>query len=397
MRRPAIDQLVYDQMFPRPKASEPSNFSGVLTRYLVFEVREEVHSFYGHLDTQEAKYPGLDYTHPIHRLRLSRWPWHRRLFRAFDALRLTPTEIAQLTKWEGTQWAKERYEKEQNIVIQDTAAEGMPDYRRVENWLDEQPRAVNDRALPSAGSHTSIVYASREGTVDECLAAHTLTTFHTQVAPPRERAVGAAAGHDEDDATGSLGSAGSGRLSDAEEVEMQSIGIQLNQRLRERVAAHNAGDTSQPLDEDWEQWLKAAIETGNLAMVARRMPLEDLPFVHSQYTSQAAQADANANANSSAGPGLASSSSDQGQTERIGAGQISGAIQGENDITYSNIIPSQILHSARQGRWDEVPEFLHEVLRLTIEADTYQEAAASPRDAPFSASSTNTTNTANTA
>ncbi|CAK7244895.1 MAG: hypothetical protein STHCBS139747_006458 [Sporothrix thermara] len=248
MRRPAIDQLVYNHMLPRPKASDPSNFSGILTRFLVFEVRQEVHSFYGHLDTQEAKYPGLDYCHPIHRIRLGRWPWHRRLFRAFDALCLTPTEIASLTKWEGTRWAKERYEKEQDIVIQDTAAEGMPDYRNVAKWPDERTHITDDYESLLTGTQTPTA-------------------------------------HGEDAA---MNDASSGGLTDRDEgAGIESIGIQLNEQLRERVAAHNAGDTSQPLDEDWEQWLKNAIETGNLNMVAQHMPLDDLPFVHSRYTSQA--------------------------------------------------------------------------------------------------------------
>ncbi|CAK7201298.1 hypothetical protein SEUCBS139899_004001 [Sporothrix eucalyptigena] len=358
MKRPAIDQLVYEHMLPRPKASDPLNFAGLLTRFLVFEVRQEVHSFYGHLDTQEAKYPGLDYCHPIHRIRLSRWPWHRRLFRAFDALRLTPTEIANLTKWEGTRWAKERYEKEQNITILDTAADDMPDCRHVESWLDDQPHAVDDYVSLLTESHALAMYESRETTTDDCLVTPAVVPSRIETVSLREIDTTASYGEDQ-----TMNDADGGRLDDNEDVEIRSIGIQLNERLRERVAAHNAGDTSQPLDEDWEQWLKNAIETGNLNMVAQHMPLADLPFVHSRYTSQAS-----ADANSTPDP--------TSQPSGHNVGQISGEVIGDSVAAFSNIMPSQILHSARQGNWDEVPDFLHDVMRQTIEAESYREATA---------------------
>ncbi|CAK7563826.1 MAG: hypothetical protein SEPTF4163_001703 [Sporothrix epigloea] len=377
MRCPAIDQLVYEHMFPRPKACDPSNFNGVLTRFLVFEVRQEVHSFFGHLDTQEAKYPGLDYSHPIHRIRLSRWPWHRRLFRAFDALCLTPTEIASLTKWEGTRWAKERYEKEQNIVIEDTTAEGMPDYRRGTSLQAEVPPNFDEYALVYPDPHLPVVEVSRQGTADELLLAHTPATLQPQTPPLRERSL-ITASQSEDEARDSFGSR---HLVEGEEGDIQSIGIRLNERLWERVAAHNAGDTSQPLDEDWEQWLKNALETGNLNMVTQHMPLDDLPFVHSQYMSQA-------RVDTSFRLDAALQSSHQATSMSVG--QTLGLIQAENDLAHFNIVPSQILHSARLGRWDEVPNFLHEVLRQTIDDNTYQEAAASPREARYSANPAST-------
>lgn len=353
MKRPAIDQLVYEYMLPRPKASDPPNFSGLLTRFLVFEVRQEVHSFYGHLDTQEAKYPGLDYCHSVHRVRLSRWPWHRRLFRAFDALRLTPAEIAHLTKWEGTKWAKERYEKEQSISIQDTAAEGMPDYRLAGSRLPEQIYDIDNYAPLITGPHPATIYESREE-LDNCLVGPVSVPAHPQVASLRGR--GSATGVDRDEAMNDVDGS---NQEDSDDGVTQSIGLQLNEQLRERVAAHNAGDTSQPLDEDWEQWLKNAIETGNLNMVAQHInTTTDLPFVHSPYNLQV--------------PTMTS-----GPNPRIPA---------DTELSYSSIVPSSILHAARHGNWDEVPGFLHEVLRQTIEAEASQEAEV-PAAAPTTSSS----------
>ncbi|VZH87449.1 unnamed protein product [Fusarium fujikuroi] len=215
-----IDELVYECMFPRPKSNDPQNFQALLQRLLIPEVRQETHSFYGHLDTQEAKYPGLDYTHHTHRIRLSRWQWHRRLFRAFDSLKLTGAEIAGLTKWEGTKWAKEKYEKEQGPV----------------RWEVES------------------------------------------------------------------------------EDELDSVGVELNERLRDGVARRDAGDTSAVLDEEWEQWLKNAIESGEINY------LNDHIF-H------------------------------------------------DSDTVPAALFPPGLLSTARAGQWHEIPESLHRILRRTLQSE----------------------------
>ncbi|UZP32522.1 hypothetical protein NXS19_000338 [Fusarium pseudograminearum] len=212
MKGQTVDQLVYECMFPRPKSNDPQNFHMLLQRNLIPEVRQETHAFYGHLDTQEAKYPGLDYTHKTHRIRLSRWPWHRRLFRAFDNIQLTASEIAGLTKWEGTKWAKEKYEKEQGYVIHDTTADGFPD------WTDIQhlPRASR--------SHSAEVGYMGLDDLDNDMEVES-------------------------------------------EDELDSVGVELNERLRDGVARREAGDTSAVLDEEWEQWLKNAIESGEISFL----------------------------------------------------------------------------------------------------------------------------------
>jgi hypothetical protein len=132
MKGKPIDHLVYECMFPKPRPGDPQNFHDFLRRQLVPEVRSETACFYGGLDSLEAQYPGLDYSYPPHRMRLGRYTWHRRLFRAFDTLRLTPSEIAGLTKWEGTRWARERYEKEHSIKIRDTTGDCIHD------WVDPE-------------------------------------------------------------------------------------------------------------------------------------------------------------------------------------------------------------------------------------------------------------------
>ncbi|KAF4447444.1 hypothetical protein F53441_9055 [Fusarium austroafricanum] len=258
MKGRPVDQLVYECMFPRPKSNDPQNFHALLQRNLIPEVRQETHAFYGHLETQEAKYPGLDYTHHTHRIRLSRWPWHRRLFRAFDNLQLTGAEIAGLTKWEGTKWAKEKYEKEQGYLIHDTTADGFPDWTEIEHL----PRA-------SRGHSAEVEYVGLD---------------------------------DLDD------------MEVESEDELDSVGVELNERLRDGVARREAGDTSAVLDEEWEQWLKNAIESG------------EINFLNEQ-------------------------------------------VFHDSDTIPAALFPPGLLSTARAGQWHEIPESLHRILRRTLQSE----------------------------
>lgn len=270
MKGRPVDQMVYEVMFPRPKSNDPSNFHALLQRSLIPEVRQETHAFYGHLDTQEAKYPGLDYTHKTHRIRLSRWPWHRRLFRAFDSLALTDAEIAGLTKWEGTRWAKEKYEREQGIKIKDTTDDGFPDAADLPDWRPQ--RAATRRAVNMPFKHPN----------------------------------------DEEDE----------EFMDVEsDDELESVGLVLNERLRAQAARREAGDTQAVLDEEWEQWLKNALESGELAFL-----------------------------------------SDFFRT---------------SDQTSLSLLPAGIIDIARAGQWSEIPEFLHPLLRRTLEAEDAHRRVAS--------------------
>jgi hypothetical protein len=213
MKRRSIEELVYEYMFPQPKPTDPQNWSSFLQRNLVTEVRQETACFYGSLDTREAQYPGLDYSNASHRMRLSRFTWHRRLFRAFDALKLTESEIAGLTHWEGTRWAKERFEREQNVKIRDTTGDCIKD------WVDP---AFRRPARPSQ--------LSQEVDMDDLddIEENDESEDADQM--------------DED-----------GEESDA---ELESIGVELNQRLR-------AGFS----DEEYEQWLKEAAEAGGISLL----------------------------------------------------------------------------------------------------------------------------------
>jgi hypothetical protein len=229
MKRRAIDELVYEHMFPHPKPTDPQNWAKFLERHLLTEVRQETACFYGSLDTREAQYPGLDYSYAPHRMRLSRFTWHRRLFRAFDTLRLTESEIAGLTHWEGTRWAKERFEKEQNIKIRDTTGDCIQD------WVD--PTETRPE-VPSQLAREAELYDFDEAEENE--------------------------GSDDPDQMDEDG--------EESDVEVESIGVELNRRLR-------AGFS----DEEYEQWLKEAAEAGGVSV----LPGQSLPLSNNAVPSQA--------------------------------------------------------------------------------------------------------------
>ncbi|KAI1425107.1 hypothetical protein F5Y12DRAFT_392640 [Xylaria sp. FL1777] len=279
MRGRPVDQLVYESMFPKPRSTDMQNFQSLLHRYLILEVRQEVHSFYGHLDTQEAKYPGLDYCNRIHRIRLSRWPWHRRLFRAFDNLRLTNAEIAGLTKWEGTKWAKDRFERDSGITIRDTAADEMA------LWVPPEDRPQVPRRISRATFQEPEEEEEEEGEEDLDV--------------------------DEDEEDMDLEQA-----EEESDGELESIGFALNERLRERAARHEAGELSEPYEEEWEQWLKNAIDSG------------EFPFL-----------------------------TDPSQQPS------------DTNLIPQALFPPNMLSAARAGRWEGIPDWLRDIIRRTIELE----------------------------
>lgn len=269
MKARPIDQIVYEYMFPKPKQPDPQNFQSFLQKSLITEVRQETQCFYGSLDSREAQYPGLDYSHYPHRMRLSRFPWHRRLFRAFDALRLTKSEIAELTKWEGTRWAKEQFEKEQGIKIRDTTGDCIHD------WVDPRMR-----------EHVRVLPQPQEAAVEQMVDVDE----------------GDTEGMDED--------------VDESDMEIESVGVELNERLRAAVAARAAGSDA-IMDAEWEQWLKDAVEAGGLSFPPNQL--------------------------------LVSADADGG-----------------SEASLSTIMTSRVLDAARLGPLREVPSNLHEAVRQRV-------------------------------
>lgn len=300
MKGRSIERLVYEQIFPKPKPNDPQTFQTFLTRNLVVEVRMETQAFYGHLDTHEAKYPGLDYDHPTHRIRLGRYPWHRRLFRAFDTLGLTSAEIAGLTRWEGTKWAKEKFESENGVVIKDTTGDEIP------HWddLPERPVRINHASRAVRFSRSVVQPQVQQQEEDE--------DSSDVDAEDDSTARGAADELDEKMGEEDVPARNSNNNNNGDDEQIHSIGLELNERLRAGAARRAAGEEDAVLDEEWEQWLRNALDNGILHRDATGDPSSLIPL---------------------------------------------------------NMIPAPLTASARAGRWAEVPEYLRAVLRASFQQE----------------------------
>ncbi|KAF2006705.1 hypothetical protein P154DRAFT_412732, partial [Amniculicola lignicola CBS 123094] len=245
-RKTPISVLVYSTIFPKPLPTDPPNFSAHLSKNLVGEVRIETATFYGSLDTIEARYPGLNYAFPPHRKRLGRFPHHKRLFEAFNELGLTDSEILGFCRWEGTLWARERYERDEGVKVRDTT--GM----EIGEWVDRRKllSAHNNKGI---NVKTDIEVAIEE--VPQAVHPHEVTA---------EARIGDTEMRDEDEEEGE------GEESD-EEVD-ESVGFELNQRLLHAAAMREQG-VNVAMDPEWEQYLKEAQERGELNIDATREAL----------------------------------------------------------------------------------------------------------------------------
>lgn len=247
-RKNPISVLVYNTLFPNPSPSDPPSFSAHLSKNLVGEVRIETATFYGSLDTIEARYPGLNYAYGPHRKRLGRFPHHKKLFEAFDRLGLTESEIQGFCRWEGTLWARERYERDEGVKVRDTT--GM----EIGEWVDTRSHRGSSR---SKGIN---VKTDIEVEIEEVPATEEVTDAQRPVDTEMR---------DEDD--DHENDDDNEPDSDDEEVD-ESVGFELNQRLLHAAAMREQG-ANVPMDPEWEQYLKEAQERGELNIDATREAL----------------------------------------------------------------------------------------------------------------------------
>jgi hypothetical protein len=232
-RKNPISVLVYHALFPNPSPTDPPSFSAHLTKNLVGEVRIETATFYGSLDTIEARYPGLNYAHAPHRKRLGRFPHHKKLFEAFDRLGLTESEIQGFCRWEGTLWARERYERDEGVKVRDTTG------TEIGEWVDRRKQRQSSRTK-GINVKTDI-----EVEIEEVVSSGVVTD-------PRPTDT---------------------EMQDDEESEAdESVGFELNQRLMHAAAMREQGVNVQ-MDPEWEQFLKDAQERGELNIDATREAL----------------------------------------------------------------------------------------------------------------------------
>ena len=248
MHKPEIAPLLYAQLYPYPLQGDPQNFTGLISRHLLPEVRAETARFYGaDLRTLEAQYPALDYNNPGHRLRLSEYTWHRRLFRAFDALHLTPGEINELCRWEGTKHARTAFELRSGTIIRDTTWDGVEVYD-ANPMPTSTPNGSNVKTNLRGGRCGTSVSASVSG--DDALSP-----------------TSSASGEDNDDMDDNEeGEGEQDPESEDDDLVERSVGTALNQRLLAATAARARGEDV-VLDPAWEQWMKEAAERGAIPAV----------------------------------------------------------------------------------------------------------------------------------
>ncbi|GAB7364692.1 hypothetical protein MBLNU230_g5493t1 [Neophaeotheca triangularis] len=274
-----IDRTVYQHLFPHPTPQDPPSFAVHLARNLVPEIRIEVATFYGDLATVEARYPGLNYTHPSHRMRLGRFNHHRRLFGAFDKLGLTEGEIQGFCQWEGTKWARERYEADEGVKVNDTTGSEIGPY------VD---RKHVRRELAQSRKQSITKQTDIEVLVED---AHTQTSTPLVAATAEADANMSDADESEseaeDDETVTEGEQQAAEAALFERLDAARSNIR-ESSLSRRAATQRlieAWENGQNLDPDLEQFLKDQSERG---MLAYDMDLS--AFVNGQRLSNGAAA-----------------------------------------------------------------------------------------------------------
>lgn len=233
-RQTPTSSILYTYLFPRPSQNDPQNFSTHLARHLIPEIRVETARFYGGLDTIEARYPGLNYTHPPHIMRLSKFPHHARLFEAVRTLGISDGELLDLVRWEGTLWARERFERDEGYEVKDTTGDGIAE------WID--PRHSKIPIKPKVRVNTLVGVDVREVPASSPLATDGWARVHSDVGEIDDEGA-------ESDEDGSVGEA------------IESIGLDLNRRLLQAVAARQQGENVE-MDPEFEAYLKEQIESG---------------------------------------------------------------------------------------------------------------------------------------
>ncbi|KAI9751034.1 MAG: hypothetical protein M4579_006209 [Chaenotheca gracillima] len=267
MHRKSISQLVYNHLYHPtpihdPRSKDPPDFRSHVARNLVPEVRQETKVFYGAEDCIEARYPGLDYAHPAHRMRLGRFKHHAFLFRAFDALRLTEEEILGLCTWEGTRSARENFEREENTRVYDTTGE------EIAPWVQPGYAPVQLESLPAREQYCTRHYMAApevNGGNDHNGDGDIGDGDEDEGEEEIEVEVENEEGEEDDD-------------DDIEESgDLQSVGFDLNQRL-EAAREANARGTHVVMDPAFEQWLKDACGLDPLSTEFLRMGVPPPPI-----------------------------------------------------------------------------------------------------------------------
>ena len=223
MKKPEIWKLVLGCLLPAKSDFSRDDWRTYIQRYLLPEIQTETLRFYGENTSAEALHPGLDYANPGHRARLQAFPRHNQLFGVLDNLRLTESEIHMLCKWEGTKLAKEHFERQHMMRVKDTTWDGIQSY---------------SKQTPSG-------YLISKGLSQRCESAQVKTAY--ELGSDFEAEV------EDEEMEDSEVDEDEGSGEESEDELQRSYGMELNQRLIDGS-----------MDADWEQWMKEAIERGDV-------------------------------------------------------------------------------------------------------------------------------------
>lgn len=245
MQGPSLKVLLFHAVHPliAPGTGNPGQFDTFIRNRIVPEIREETQRFYGphQSNSLEYRYPGLDYTDKGHRLRLSQFPNHRILFRAFEKLGLAKYEIDGLCTWEGTKAAREGYQRLHNVVIRDTTFDGIPDSG------PQRLPSVTQNVFPYITSQPS----GRGGYLPSPRVAHNSSYYSS---------------HSSRGSSSPFSSESEQESSD--DLVSHGIGMSLNRRLFAPSERQYRGNASTNIDPAWEAWMKDAAERGTIPSVS---------------------------------------------------------------------------------------------------------------------------------
>ena len=271
-RQTPIANLLYSHLFPNPTPNDPPSFAAHLARNLVPEVRIEVATFYGDLNSAEARYPGLNYYHPPHRMRLGRFKHHQRLFAAFDTLGLTYNEIQDFCCWEGTKWARERYEKDEGVKVVDTTGDEIgPFVDRRRDVAGEENDSISSRrrSITRKTDISIIVEEVGESSSSSSSSSNRSSQAARQPPPPPTLAR-----HDEETLSEEESPLDTDTELDEAINRTMSAVAALDRSRSERAAMQHpffnrrilyAWEHGQSLTPELEQYLKEQCERGNIA------------------------------------------------------------------------------------------------------------------------------------
>lgn len=292
-RKNPISVLVYNTLFPTPSPTDPPSFSAHLSKNLVGEVRIETANFYGSLDTIEARYPGLNYAFQPHRKRLGRFPHHKRLFEAFDRLGLTEAEIQGFCRWEGTLWARERYERDEGVRVVDTtgveigawvdnrrqysrhasSAVGINVKTDIEVEIEELENPSSSSHNNSNNNHNTTNANSSAAPIRPQHPSHTTTNSNNTNNNQQDTEMPDSSSDSPSDSESTTTTSST----DSRTHLSSSVGFSLNARLLHAAALReSSGSTNIPMDPEWEQYLKEASERGELNIDATREALRSM-------------------------------------------------------------------------------------------------------------------------